>query len=550
MSAALASGEAGRTKEIGSRSVATDSTSPRVELIGITKRFGNVVANDAITLDIRAVEVHSLLGENGAGKTTLMKILYGLYRPNEGRILVDGRAVSIRSPQDALRLGIGMVHQHFMLIPPLTVAENYAIGQTSQLHLWSAREFERKVLHDAGEVGLPIDPKGIVANLSVGQQQRVEIVRALGRGARVLILDEPTAVLTPQETRELMTALRELVARGTSVVFISHKLKEVMEISDRISVLRNGRHVSTLSPRATNERELAKLMIGREEAVMSKPRPKLAGATVLEVRSLHVKDDRQHEAVRDLSFDVHAGEILGVAGVDGNGQTELGQALVGLRRIAAGSVRLEGRELAGISTDDMIRAGVRFVAEDRQVWGLFPELTISDNLIADRHAWPIFSRLGVLKRRGIAAAAEDSVRTFDIRPPDPDLPVGLLSGGNKQKIVIARALAHQPKALVICQPTRGIDVGATEYIRQRIIDERTRGAAVLLISADLDEVLALSDRIAVMYEGRFVTILSPDEATPDRIGLWMAGIVPSSDPDQRPSPNEQTGAYDAVFGES
>jgi ABC-type uncharacterized transport system ATPase subunit len=550
MSAALGSGEAGRTGEAGSRSVATDSASPRVELIGITKSFGDVIANDAITLDIRAGEVHSLLGENGAGKTTLMKILYGLYRPNEGRILVDGQAVTIRSPQDALRLGIGMVHQHFMLIPPLTVAENYAIGQTRQLHLWSPREFERKVLHDAGEVGLPIDPKARVANLSVGQQQRVEIVRALGRGARVLILDEPTAVLTPQETRELMSALRELVARGTSVVFISHKLKEVMEISDRISVLRSGRHVRTLSPRATNERELAKLMIGREEAVMSKPRRKLGGATVLEVRSLHVKDDRQHEAVHDLSFEVHAGEILGVAGVDGNGQTELGQALVGLRRIAAGSVRLEGRELAGISTDDMIRAGVRFVAEDRQVWGLFPELTISDNLIADRHACPIFSRRGVLKRRAIAAAAEDSVRTFDIRPPDPDLPVGLLSGGNKQKIVIARALAHQPKALVICQPTRGIDVGATEYIRQRIIDERTRGAAVLLISADLDEVLALSDRIAVMYEGRFVTILSPDEATPDRIGLLMAGIVPSSDPDQRPSPNEQTGAYDAVFGES
>ena len=550
MSAALGSGEAGQTGEAGLRSVATDSASPRVELIGITKSFGDVIANDAITLDIRAGEVHSLLGENGAGKTTLMKILYGLYRPNEGRILVDGQAVTIRSPQDALRLGIGMVHQHFMLIPPLTVAENYAIGQTRQLHLWSPREFERKVLHDAGEVGLPIDPKARVANLSVGQQQRVEIVRALGRGARVLILDEPTAVLTPQETRELMTALRELIARGTSVVFISHKLKEVMEISDRISVLRNGRHVRTLSPRATNERELAKLMIGREEAVMSKPRRKLGGATVLEVRSLHVKDDRQHEAVHDLSFEVHAGEILGVAGVDGNGQTELGQALVGLRRIAAGSVRLEGRELAGISTDDMIRAGVRFVAEDRQVWGLFPELTISDNLIADRHACPIFSRRGVLKRRAIAAAAEDSVRTFDIRPPDPDLPVGLLSGGNKQKIVIARALAHQPKALVICQPTRGIDVGATEYIRQRIIDERTRGAAVLLISADLDEVLALSDRIAVMYEGRFVTILSPDEATPDRIGLLMAGIVPSSDPDQRPSPNEQTGAYDAVFGES
>jgi simple sugar transport system ATP-binding protein len=544
---ALAPGETGPND---GRSAAIDRASPRIELIGITKVFGSVVANDAITLDIRAGEVHSLLGENGAGKTTLMKILYGLYRPNEGRILVDGAPVSIRSPQDALKLGIGMVHQHFMLIPPLTVAENYAIGQTGQLHLWTAREFEQKVLHDAAEVGLPIDPKVKVANLSVGQQQRVEIVRALGRGARVLILDEPTAVLTPQETRELMTALRALVARGTSVVFISHKLREVMEISDRISVLRNGRHVRTLTPATTDERELAKLMIGRDEAIVSKPRRNLGGATVIEVRSLCVKDDRQHEAVRDLSFEVRAGEILGVAGVDGNGQTELAQALVGLRRIAAGSVRLEGRELAGSSTDDIIKAGVRFVTEDRQVWGLFPELTVSDNLVADRHAWPIFSRGGILRRRAIAAAAEESVRTFDIRPPDPKLPVGLLSGGNKQKIVIARALAHQPKALVICQPTRGVDVGATEYIRQRIIDERTRGAAVLLISADLDEVLALSDRIAVMYEGRFMTILAPEETTPDRIGLWMAGIAPPGEPDRQPSPPAQSGAHGAVLGAS
>ena len=550
MSAALASGEAGPTKECGSAGAATGKASPRVELVGITKRFGSVVANDAITLDIRAGEVHSLLGENGAGKTTLMKMLYGLYRPNQGHIRVDGQAVSIRSPQDALRLGIGMVHQHFMLIPPLTVAENYAIGQTSQLHLWSPREFEQKVLRDAREVGLPVDPKARVANLSVGQQQRVEIVRALGRGARVLILDEPTAVLTPQETRELMTALRDLVARGTSVVFISHKLKEVMEISDRISVLRNGRHVRTLTPRSTSERELAMLMIGRNEAIVSKPRREVGGAPVLEVRGLRVKDEREHEAVRDLSFDVRAGEILGVAGVDGNGQTELGHALVGLRSIAAGSVQLDGRDLAGRSTDDIIRAGVRFVAEDRQVWGLFPDLTVSDNLIADRHAWPVFSRRGILRGRTIAAAAQELVRTFDIRPPDPKLPVGLLSGGNKQKIVIARALAHQPKALVICQPTRGVDVGATEYIRQRIIDERTRGAAVLLISADLDEVLALSDRIAVMYEGQFMTILSPNEATPGRIGLWMAGIEPSSEADHRQSPHEQTGARNAIVGAS
>jgi general nucleoside transport system ATP-binding protein len=497
---------------------------PDVELIDITKRFGNVVANDSVTIDIRAGEIHSLLGENGAGKTTLMNILYGLYRPNSGRILIDGRAVTIDSPQQALAHGIGMVHQHFMLVPTLTVAENYAIGQTSLLQGLSVRDFERKAVADAERVGLPLDAKALVADLSVGQQQRVEIVRALGRGAKVLILDEPTAVLTPQETRELMVALRGLAAGGTSIVFISHKLEEVMEISDRISVLRNGRHIRTVTPDVTNEHELALLMIGRDELHLARREGAARGPVALTVRDLSVRDDRNHEAVRGLSFELHRHEILGVAGVDGNGQAELSQALVGLRRAAAGSIELDGRELAACSPAEIILSQVGFVSENRQIWGLFPDLSIAENLIADRHSWPPFSRSGFLQRQTIEHTAQDIVRAFDIRPPDPDLRAGVLSGGNKQKVVIARTFARQPRVLVISQPTRGVDVGATEYIRQRMLDERARGAAILMISADLDEILALSDRIAVMYEGRFMSIMPAEAATADELGLLMAGI--------------------------
>lgn len=497
---------------------------PNVELVGITKRFGNVIANDHVTLDIRVGEILSLLGENGAGKTTLMNILYGLYRANSGQIFIDGKPVSINTPHEALAHRIGMVHQHFMLVPTLTVAENYAIGQTSILKRLSSRAFEQKVIADSEKFGLPVDPKALVSDLSVGQQQRVEIVRALGRGAKILILDEPTAVLTPQESRELMVALKRLAAGGTSIVFISHKLNEVMEISDRISVLRGGKYIRTVKPAETSEHELALLMIGRDEFKPAKREDTARGAAILTIRDITVNDDRNQVAVRKLSFELNQNEILGVAGVDGNGQTELGQALVGLRAIVFGSVQFEGRDLTNHTPAEVIEAGIGSVSGDRQVWGLFPDLSVAENLVSDEHSYMPYSRHGFLRPRVIASATKEMVDSFDIRPPDPNLRAGALSGGNKQKIVIARAFARKPRILIVNQPTRGVDVGATEYIRQRLLDERARGAAILLISADLDEILTLSDRIAVMYEGQFMAVIPAGDATADGLGLLMAGV--------------------------
>ena len=417
---------------------------PDVQLIGITKRFGNVTANDSVSIDIRANEIHSLLGENGAGKTTLMNILYGLYKPDSGHIVIDGAQVSIGSPQQAIAHGIGMVHQHFMLVPSLTIAENYAIGQTSIVKALSIRDFERRVIDDSERTGLPLNPRTLVADLSVGQQQRVEIVRALGRGAKLLILDEPTAVLTPQESNELMKAFREMAARGTSVVFISHKLEEVMEISNRISILRNGQHIRTVTPSETNKHELALMMIGRDELKIAKRSKAARGKVVLTVRGLNVHDDRGHQAIKDLSLDLHQNEILGIAGVDGNGQTELSQALVGLRVPSAGSVRLDNKELAGRSPAEIIQAEVAFISEDRQTWGLFPELTIAENLIADRHSSYPFGQRGFLHRTAIGNAAKNIVRSFDIRPPDT---------GTSRRCSFWRQQAKSRNWACICQAT-------------------------------------------------------------------------------------------------
>jgi ABC-type uncharacterized transport system ATPase subunit len=499
---------------------------PYIKTEAITKRFGSLVANDSISLDIKPGEVHALLGENGAGKTTLMKILYGLYQPTEGRLLLDGAPVTFRSPHDALSHGIGMIHQHFMLVPRMSVAENFAIGQGAWLKTWSRADFERRVRDASEAVGLPIDPIAIVADLSVGAQQRVEIVRALSRGARVLILDEPTAVLTPQEAQGLISALRQMAGNGTSIIYISHKMPEVMAVSDRISILRAGRLVSSATTSACDEAGLARAMLGRhdETATSESISSANAGEVRMTVRNLRVVDDRGHVAINDLSFDLRAGEVLGVAGVDGNGQSELSQVLAGLRRAALGSVEVDGINLVNQPPRKILEAGIGIVTDDRQVWGLFPDLSIAENIVAESYGKPPFSRRGVLDHRAINDTAKRLMTEFDIRPPIPSLPVGTLSGGNKQKVIIARAFAKRPKVVIISQPTRGVDVGASRAIRARIRAESQRGAAVLVISADLDEIESVSDRIAVMYEGHFIQTLQKADATIERLGLLMAGV--------------------------
>lgn len=498
-------------------------TAPQIQMRGITKHFGVTVANDAIDLEIVPGEIHALLGENGAGKTTLMNVLYGLHRPDGGSIVIDGREVEIRSPRDAIALGIGMVHQHFMLVPTLTVVENCAIGRGTLAQRFIAGPIEADMEVIADRYGLSVDPRSLVEDLSVGLQQRVEIIRALARGVEVLILDEPTAVLTPQEVDELLAGLRTLVDEGKSIVFITHKLREVMAVSTRVTVLRRGQHIKTLPTAETTERELALLMVGKPELPRVQPSAREPGKVALEVRSLDALDDRRQLAVRDLSFALRAGEILGIAGVDGNGQAELAQALCGLRPIARGELMIAGERFTGRSPGQLIRAGLAHIPDDRQRWGLFGDFTVADNLVSDRHSWRPFAVLGFLHPRAIAAHAVRLIKDFDIRPAQKDAPAHSLSGGNRQKVIVARSLARQPHVLVISQPTRGLDVAATEYIRQQILAERNRGAAILLISADLDEVMTLSDRIAVMYEGRFMDILDGDNADVERVGMLMAG---------------------------
>ncbi|MGW5365572.1 ABC transporter ATP-binding protein [Actinopolymorpha pittospori] len=496
----------------------------KLELRGLTKRFGSLVANDHIDLTFEPGEIHCLLGENGAGKSTLMNMLYGLLRPDEGEILLDGRPMTYGSPGQAIAAGIGMVHQHFMLVPVFTVAENVVLGRerTRGLGLLDQRAARRLVRELSDRYGLAVDPDAKVEDIPVGVQQRVEILKALANEAKILILDEPTAVLTPQEIDELIEVMRALKAAGTTVVFITHKLKEVRAIADRITVIRRGAVVGTVSPQAS-ESELAELMVGRPVQLRVDKEPATPTDPKLVVDGLNVVDSQGFLAVDDVSFEVRGGEVLGIAGVQGNGQTELVQALLGLVDVASGSVRLAGHELAGATPREHLDAGIGYIPEDRSHDGFVGSFSVAENLILDLFQREPFARRGSLSPAAIRANADHRVEEFDVRTQSVDTPVSSLSGGNQQKVVLARELSRPLELLIAAQPTRGLDVGSIEFVHRRIVAERDQGTAVVIVSTELEEVVALSDRIAVMYRGRLVGIVDPDTSW-DQLGLMMAGV--------------------------
>ncbi len=497
---------------------------PALEMRGITKRYPGVVANDHIDLDVRPGEIHALLGENGAGKTTLMNILYGLARPDEGEILIDGTAVRIASPTDAISRGINMVHQHFMLVPVLTVAENILLGEETMANpIFLDRKEARKRIIDLGQrFGFDIDPDVKVGELSVGWQQRVEILKALYRNARVLVLDEPTAVLTPQETDEIFAVLRRLAEQGHSIVFISHKLYEVLAIADRITVIRRGKVVGQRLPAETDEDDLAALMVGRDVQLVVDRGESHPGAVRLAVQGLRVRDDRGSEVVRGVDFDIRAGEIFGIAGVAGNGQDELVEAIVGLRKPSEGTVRLDDRDVTNLSTRAMTNLGTGYVPADRHRFGLVLGFSVADNLVLTDYYHAPYARGIIRNDEAIAERGKRAIVEYDIRTPSEEVGAGTLSGGNQQKLVVARELDGDLRLLVLDQPTRGLDVGSIEFIHRQAIKKRDAGTAVLLVSAELDEVLELSDRVAVMYRGQIVSVVDGRTADRNEVGVLMA----------------------------
>jgi len=497
-----------------------------LEMINITKRFPGVLANDHVTFDVKGGEIHALLGENGAGKSTLMRQLYGLYHPDAGEIRIDGQPVTIQSPTDAIARGIGMIHQHFMLVDELTVAENVALGMPSTRGpVLDLDKVEARIKALSQAYGLHVNPKAPVWTLAVGERQRVEIIKALYRGAALLILDEPTAVLTPQEADDLFVTLKQMKQDGHALIFISHKLREVVAISDRISVLRGGRLVDTVPNQGVTRAMLARMMVGREVLLDQAHKPLAAGAVRLALRGVSALNVTGQPALRAVTLEVHAGEILGVAGVSGNGQRELAEVVAGLRPLTSGSVELDGHDVSAWSPGKRTDAGLAYIPEERMHDGIVQEFSVAQNLVLQDYDHPPISKGIFLNFDAIAKRGRELVSAFNIRTPSIDTPTRSLSGGNIQKLILARELSRNPKVLVAAQPTRGVDIGATEYIHQRLLEQRAQGAATLLISEDLDEILALADRIAVIYEGRIMDVVPRQQATAERLGLLMAGVA-------------------------
>jgi general nucleoside transport system ATP-binding protein len=497
---------------------------PLLELRGITKRFPGVLANDRVDFDLRRGEVHALLGENGAGKSTLMNILYGLYTPDEGQIMLEGRPIELGSTKAAIEHGIGMVHQHFMLIPVMSVAENIvlAIEPRKDGVLLDYDAARKRVRELSERYGLAVNPDARVDRITVGQQQRVEILKALYRGAEVLILDEPTAVLTPQEASELFEILRSLKAQGKSIIFISHKLNEVLEIADRITTLRRGVVVGTVPAAGATEEGLARMMVGREVLLRVDKKPPQPGAPLLQVENLHVIDDRGLDAVRDVSLEVRGGEIVGIAGVDANGQSELIDAISGLRPVKSGRIMVDGEDITHAHAKDALDAGIGHIPEDRHRRGLVLPFTLAENLALSSYRKQPYSRWSFLNLRSIFARARRLLKEFDVRGGGPYTPAFALSGGNQQKVVLAREIDGNPKVLIAAQPTRGLDVGAIEFVHRRLVEQRDAGRALLLVSLELEEILSLSDRILVIYEGRIVGEFPPT-TTEEELGFAMTG---------------------------